>query len=96
MYAVLVNCDPFTSGAVKKIDQVMTETIGYNFLKTNRSFEFQTRRKVLPYFVMKIGSAVPGLPGLFIAGIFSGALSSLSGLLNTISCIVYEDFLHKS
>lgn len=42
---------------------------------------------------MRIGSRIPGLPGLFIAGLFSGGLSSMSGGLNTISCTIYEDFL---
>lgn len=30
--------------------------------------------QLLPYYVMDIGRVVPGLPGLFIAGVFSAAL----------------------
>ncbi|KAK4876940.1 hypothetical protein RN001_009446 [Aquatica leii] len=51
--------------------------------------------QILPYFVMEVGGQIPGLPGLFIAGIFSGALSSLSTTLNTLSATFYSDFLSK-
>ncbi|KAK4876937.1 hypothetical protein RN001_009443 [Aquatica leii] len=51
--------------------------------------------QILPYFVMDVGGQIPGLPGLFIAGIFSGALSSLSTALNTLSATFYTDFISK-
>lgn len=35
---------------------------------------------------------LPGLSGLFIAGVFSAALSSLSTCLNSMSAVVLEDF----
>lgn len=35
----------------------------------------------------------PGLTGLFIAGVFSAALSSLSTCLNSMSAVVLEDFV---
>lgn len=49
--------------------------------------------KVMPYFVMKIGGKIPGIPVLFICGICAAALSSVAGLINTISCCLYDDFL---
>lgn len=49
--------------------------------------------QVLPHFVTDVGSNVPGLPGLFIAGIFAAALSTMSSSLNTLSGTIYEDFL---
>ena len=49
--------------------------------------------QILPLFVMEVASKVPGLPGLFIAGIFSAALSSMSSSLNTIAGTIYEDFV---
>lgn len=49
--------------------------------------------QIVPLFVMQVASQIPGLPGLFIAGIFSAALSSISSILNTKAGIIYEDFL---
>lgn len=49
--------------------------------------------QILPLFVMEVASSVPGLAGLFIAGIFSAALSSMSSSLNTIAGTIYEDFV---
>lgn len=34
----------------------------------------------------------PGMPGLFIAGIFSASLSTMSTCLNAMAAIVLEDF----
>lgn len=52
--------------------------------------------QILPYFVMDVASRIPGLPGLFIAGIFSAAMSSMSSSLNTIAGTIYEDFIRNS
>jgi sodium-coupled monocarboxylate transporter 8/12 len=49
--------------------------------------------QMLPYFVMDVAEKVPGLPGIFIAGIFSAALSSMSSSLNTVAGTIYEDFI---
>lgn len=47
----------------------------------------------MPFFVLEVANKVPGLSGLFIAGIFSAALSSISSILNTKAGIIYEDFI---
>lgn len=57
------------------------------------SGKIQKIDQILPYFVMDVASKIPGLPGLFIAGIFSAALSSMSSSLNTIAGTIYEDFV---
>lgn len=42
---------------------------------------------------MDVLGEFPGLTGLFIAGVFSAALSSLSTCLNSMSAVVLEDFV---
>uniref|UniRef100_A0A1Y1M8K2 Sodium/solute symporter n=2 Tax=Photinus pyralis TaxID=7054 RepID=A0A1Y1M8K2_PHOPY len=49
--------------------------------------------QILPYFVMDVAKHLPGLPGLFIAGIFSAGLSTLSTMFNTLSATIYNDFV---
>ncbi|XP_070387667.1 putative sodium-dependent multivitamin transporter isoform X1 [Dermacentor albipictus] len=49
--------------------------------------------QVLPYFVMLYLGGVPGLPGLFVAGIFSGALSTVSSAVNSLAAVMLEDFV---
>lgn len=42
---------------------------------------------------MDVAGHLPGLPGLFLAGLVSAALSTMSANLNTLSGSVYEDFI---
>lgn len=55
----------------------------------------QKNDQLLPYYVMDVASNVPGLSGLFIAGIFCAALSTLSASLNCLAGTMYEDFISK-
>lgn len=49
--------------------------------------------QLLPQFVMDVAGSLPGLPGVFIAGVFSAGLSSLSACLNATSGVIYKDFV---
>ncbi|KAK4008520.1 Uncharacterized protein APZ42_013873 [Daphnia magna] len=49
--------------------------------------------QLFPRFVMDTLGNVPGVPGLFVAGIFSGALSTVSSGLNSLAAICLEDFV---
>lgn len=53
----------------------------------------KVKDQMLPLFVMETLGELPGLSGLFIAGVFSAALSSLSTCLNSMSAVVLEDFV---
>lgn len=41
--------------------------------------------------MMRTLGSFPGLPGLFVAGVFSAALSSLSTGLNSMACVISQD-----
>lgn len=49
--------------------------------------------QVLPYFVMDIFDSTPGMPGVFLAALFSASLSTLSSGLNSLPTITWEDFV---
>lgn len=50
---------------------------------------------MLPYYVHDVAGYIPGLSGLFVAGVFSAALSTISSGLNTLSGTLYEDFIKE-
>nr|CAD7444329.1 unnamed protein product [Timema bartmani] len=52
--------------------------------------------QILPYFVMHTAEHIPGLPGLFVAGIFSAALSTMSSTLNSLAGTIFEDFVQPA
>ncbi|KAG5670311.1 hypothetical protein PVAND_000587 [Polypedilum vanderplanki] len=51
------------------------------------------RDQMLPLLVMQTLNDIPGLSGFFIAGIFSASLSSISTGLNSMACVILEDFV---
>ncbi|XP_059152289.1 sodium-dependent multivitamin transporter-like [Physella acuta] len=51
------------------------------------------RDQLLPLFVMDLLGDLPGMPGLFIACVFSAALSTVSSGVNSLATVAVEDFL---
>ncbi|KAH8392164.1 hypothetical protein KR215_002188, partial [Drosophila sulfurigaster] len=49
--------------------------------------------QLLPLYVVQSVGHIPGIAGLFIAGIFGAALSSLSVVLNSTSLVILEDIV---
>ena len=49
----------------------------------------------MPYFVMDQLSVMPGMPGLFVACVFSASLSTLSSGFNALSAVTFDDFLSR-
>lgn len=52
----------------------------------------KAKDQVSPLYTMELLKNIPGMSGLFIAGIFSASLSSLSTALNSIAAVILEDF----
>ncbi|KAL1512458.1 hypothetical protein ABEB36_002045 [Hypothenemus hampei] len=54
--------------------------------------------QLMPYYVIDTMGHLPGLSGLFVAGIFSAALSTVSASLNSLAAVTIEDYykpLHR-
>ncbi|CAM4768382.1 unnamed protein product [Rotaria magnacalcarata] len=47
--------------------------------------------QIFPFFVMQVLSDKQGLPGVFLACIFSGSLSTISSGLNSLAAVIIED-----
>ncbi|XP_011686228.1 PREDICTED: putative sodium-dependent multivitamin transporter [Wasmannia auropunctata] len=48
---------------------------------------------LMPLYVMDTLSNIPGLPGIFVAGIFSAGLSTISAALNSLAAVTLEDYV---
>uniref|UniRef100_A0A1B6L9V3 Sodium/solute symporter n=1 Tax=Graphocephala atropunctata TaxID=36148 RepID=A0A1B6L9V3_9HEMI len=55
--------------------------------------EIKKTGQMLPLFVTEITSNYPGLAGLFVSGVLSAALSSMSSSINTMAGTLYEDIV---
>ncbi|XP_047501929.1 sodium-coupled monocarboxylate transporter 1-like [Penaeus chinensis] len=51
--------------------------------------------QIIPYMVTDKLHHLTGMPGLFVAAVYGGVLSSLSSQGNAIACVVWEDFLKE-
>lgn len=54
--------------------------------------------QLMPYYVVDSMGHIPGLSGLFVAGIFSASLSTVSAAVNSLAAVTIEDYykpLHK-
>lgn len=43
--------------------------------------------------MVQVGQKLPGLAGLFVAGIFAAGLATMSSVLNTLAGSIYTDFI---
>uniref|UniRef100_A0A8C8SIA6 Sodium-dependent multivitamin transporter n=1 Tax=Pelusios castaneus TaxID=367368 RepID=A0A8C8SIA6_9SAUR len=53
-----------------------------------------TPDQLVLYFVMDVLKDLPGLPGLFVACLFSGSLSTISSAFNSLATVTMEDLIH--
>ena len=47
----------------------------------------------MPLYIVERMSQIPGLPGLAVAGIFSGSLSTVSSAINSLAAVTLEDYI---
>lgn len=49
--------------------------------------------QLMPYMVLELFRHVPGMPGLFVAAVFSGSLSTVSTAITALASVTVQDFL---
>lgn len=65
----------------------------YRYCDPYQSKRISSNDQLMPLYVMDTLSKYPGLPGLFIAGIFSAGLSTISATVNSLAAVILEDFI---
>ncbi|KAK1122173.1 hypothetical protein K0M31_009399 [Melipona bicolor] len=65
----------------------------YRYCDPVTSGKISTFDKIMPYFAAERMSRVPGVTGLFISGVFSASLSTISAMLNSLSAVALEDYV---
>ena len=78
LYAVYADCDPLTAKTVRKqVDKRKSLS-----MITIKPF---LQDQLVPFMVLDVAGAIPGLPGLFMAGVFSGSLRFLKSYFEITS-----------
>ncbi|KAH8359979.1 hypothetical protein KR093_009843, partial [Drosophila rubida] len=90
LFATYYDCDPLTTQA-----RLLTYIFAHLEFMTNMSVLQLAKAKdqLVPLLVMDTLSSFPGLSGMFVAGVFSAALSSLSTGLNSLAAVFLEDYI---
>ncbi|KAK3095173.1 hypothetical protein FSP39_011031 [Pinctada imbricata] len=57
------------------------------------SKQIRNSNQIIPLMVMDIFKGLPGMPGLFLASLFSASLSTLSSGLSSVSALFWQDFI---
>ncbi|KAK3880727.1 hypothetical protein Pcinc_014799 [Petrolisthes cinctipes] len=65
----------------------------YQFCDPIVSERISNSDQLLPLYVVEKLGNVPGLSGLFVSGIFSGSLSTMSSALNSLSAVTLHDYI---
>lgn len=47
----------------------------------------------MPHYVIDTMGKLPGLSGLFVSGIFSASLSTVSAAVNSLAAVTLEDYI---
>ncbi|KAJ6635354.1 Sodium-coupled monocarboxylate transporter 1 [Pseudolycoriella hygida] len=65
----------------------------YRYCDPIKTKRISTADQLFPLFVMDTMGSIPGIPGIFVAGIFSASLSTVSSGINSLTAVVYEDVI---
>ncbi|XP_035825117.1 sodium-coupled monocarboxylate transporter 1 [Aplysia californica] len=73
--------------------------VAYSYYQTKRCDPFEAKQiedpnQIVPFIVMDIFKNLPGMPGLFLASLFSASLSTLSSGLSSLSALLWADIVH--
>lgn len=92
IYYLYHSCDPLLQGRVSSRDQVSKQlnVVSDQFIEINWLLQ------LMPLFVVDAMGAYPGLPGLFVSGIFSASLSTVSAAVNSLAAVTLEDYIKVS
>uniref|UniRef100_A0A914X0E1 Sodium-coupled monocarboxylate transporter 1 n=1 Tax=Plectus sambesii TaxID=2011161 RepID=A0A914X0E1_9BILA len=60
------------------------------------SGEIESQDQLVILFAAKVLGIIPGFPGLFLACLFSGTLSTISSGINSMTAVLWEDFIKDS
>ncbi|KAE8605598.1 hypothetical protein XENTR_v10015220 [Xenopus tropicalis] len=74
----------------------LTGLVMFAYYKINPSAypqDISVPDQMVLYFVMDILKDLPGLPGLFVACLFSGALSTISSAFNSLATVTMQDLI---
>lgn len=52
-----------------------------------------SRDQLMPIFIVDAMSHLPGVSGLFVSGIFSASLSTVSAAVNSLAAVTLEDYI---
>lgn len=80
-------CDPLVSGSR------IIENKRYAIVIVSCSGRIRSPDQLLPLYIVERMSEMPGLPGLAVAGIFSGSLSTVSSAINSLAAVTLEDYI---
>ncbi|XP_011412119.3 sodium-coupled monocarboxylate transporter 1 isoform X1 [Magallana gigas] len=77
---------------------VVEGIIAYSYYHTIRCDPLESKgirnsNQIIPAMIMSMFEDIPGMPGLFIASLFSASLSTLSSGLSSISAQMWQDFV---
>lgn len=64
-----------------------------NISVTRREGRIELSDQILPLYVLDRLEHMPGLTGLFTAGIFSASLSTVSAAINSLAAVSLEDYV---